>query len=173
MSLRRLEAAQKHLGRDIQPTEKDWPRESGRFRAGFQFTSDQGGTLRQLHRLIAYAWPLPYTLSGITIGLIFGARFQRVDGVIEIYGPSIEYLLQRMPVPAMAMTLGHVVLGRDRRSLEVTRSHERVHVRQYERWGIGFVPAYLGVSAVLFLSGRDGYRENPFEVEAFDVERRG
>ena len=72
-----------------------------------------------------------------------------------------------MPIPAMAMTMGHVVFGRDKLSLDLTRKHERVHVRQYERWGIVFVPTYLGISAILYLRGRDGYRENPFEIEAY------
>ena len=127
--------------------------------------------MRYLTRLIAYAWPLPYTLFGITTGLVLGARFQRIDGVIEIYGPSIEYLLRRMPIPAMAMTMGHVVFGCNQMALDITRQHERVHVRQYERWGIGFVPAYLGISAILFLRGRDGYRENPFEIEAYAIDQ--
>lgn len=127
--------------------------------------------MRLLVRLIAYVWPLPYTLFGITTGLVLGARFQRIEGVVEIYGPSIEDLLRRMPVPAMAMTMGHVVFGCDQMALEITRKHERVHVRQYERWGIGFVPAYLGASFVLYLRGRDGYRENPFEIEAYAIDR--
>jgi hypothetical protein len=41
-----------------------------------------------------------------------------------------------------------------------------VHVRQYERWGPLFVPAYLVSSLVLWLRGRDPYWDNPFEVEA-------
>jgi hypothetical protein len=48
------------------------------------------------------------------------------------------------------MTLDHVVIARDRDSLESTRDHERVHVRQCEVWGPLFVPAYLAAS----LSGR-------------------
>jgi hypothetical protein len=39
------------------------------------------------------------------------------------------------------MTLDHVVIARDRYSLESTRDHERVHVRQCEVWGPLFVPA--------------------------------
>jgi hypothetical protein len=65
------------------------------------------------------------------------------------------------------MTLGHVVFGRNEVALELTRAHERVHVRQYQRWGPAFVPAYLLCFACLYLGGRDGYRDNPFEVEAF------
>jgi hypothetical protein len=70
------------------------------------------------------------------------------------------------------MTLGHTILGRDRESLEVSREHEHVHVRQYERWGPLFIPAYLGSSAWMWLRGRDAYRDNPFEVEAFADDAR-
>lgn len=65
------------------------------------------------------------------------------------------------------MTLGHVVIGRDAQSLERTRDHERVHVRQCERWGPAFLPAYLLCSAWMFLTRQDPYRDNPFEKEAF------
>ncbi len=127
--------------------------------------------MRAFLRLIAYAWPLPYTLTGIGIGLVLGGRFQRVEGVIEIHGPLIAEALKRFHVPAMAMTFGHVVFGQTVAALDITRAHERVHVRQYERWGIAFVPAYLGISAYLYVRGRDGYRENPFEVEAYAVDQ--
>ena len=90
--------------------------------------------------------------------------------MIEIHGPLIAAALSRFIVPASAMTLGHVVLGKDPANLDRTRAHERVHVRQYERWGIVFLPAYLLLSAWLFVRGRDGYRENPFEIEAFKVD---
>jgi len=100
-------------------------------------------------RLVAYLWPLPYTLLGITCGLLLGGSF---------------------PVSPTAITLGHVVLGRDETMLQVTRRHERVHVGQYERWGLAFIPAYLLASACLYLLGRDGYRDNPFELEAYAVD---
>ena len=68
------------------------------------------------------------------------------------------------------MTLGHVVIGRDQQSLDVSRKHERAHVRQCERWGPLFIPAYLGCSLVLLLCRRDAYHENPFEIEAYAAE---
>jgi hypothetical protein len=67
----------------------------------------------------------------------------------------------------MAMTLGHTVIGRTTAALDLSRRHELVHVRQYERWGPLFIPAYLICSLWLRLAGRDAYRDNPFEVEAF------
>jgi hypothetical protein len=68
---------------------------------------------------------------------------------------------------ASAMTLGHVVIARDRSLLDRTREHERVHVRQYERWGPLFIPAYLTLSLLMRLRGRRAYEDNPFEREAF------
>ena len=127
--------------------------------------------MRAILRLLAYTWPLPYTLSGIVIGLLLCGRFRTVNGVIEIHGPFVAEALGRLYVPAMAMTFGHVVFGQSKAALDITRAHERVHVRQYERWGMLFVPAYLGVSAWLYMRGRDGYRDNPFEEEAFAVDR--
>lgn len=128
---------------------------------------------RPIHRLIriaAYVWASPYTLSGIAIGLVLGGRFQTVDGVVEISGSRIQGALNRFPQPAMAMTLGHVVFGQTKSDLSVSRLHERVHVRQYERWGPAFVPVYLAASLYLFLLGRDWYRGNPFEIEAYAVD---
>ena len=46
-------------------------------------------------------------------------------------------------------------------------THEMVHVRQYERWGPFFIPAYLACSLGLWLAGKDAYRDNPFEREAY------
>jgi hypothetical protein len=123
-----------------------------------------------IRRVFAYAWPLPYTLFGITIGLLLVGRFRNVSGVIEVHGPLVGQVLRRLLLPAMALTLGHVVFGQNQAALDITRAHERVHVRQYERWGLLFIPAYLLASAWLCLRGRDGYRDNPFEVEAFAVD---
>ena len=71
---------------------------------------------------------------------------------------------------ASAMTLGHVVIGRSKDLLDFTRSHERVHVRQAERWGPLFIPAYLLMSAVVFLRGGRAYEDNPFEREAYALD---
>jgi hypothetical protein len=42
-----------------------------------------------------------------------------------------------------------------------------VHVRQYERWGPAFLPAYLLSSLLQLLRGRNPYRENHFERQAY------
>lgn len=90
-------------------------------------------------------------------------------GVLEAHGPGIAALFDLLsPRRAIAaMTLGHVVIARNATTLASTRAHERVHVRQCERWGPCFVPAYLAASALEWLRGRDPYLDNSFEREAW------
>jgi hypothetical protein len=99
-----------------------------------------------------------------------GGGVQRRGRVLEFHSGAVRWLLARAPIigGASAMTLGHVVLGRTAADLDWTREHELVHVRQYERWGPFFIPAYLCCSAYLWLVGRDSYLDNPFEREAYD-----
>jgi hypothetical protein len=131
---------------------------------------------KEVATFIRYLWASPTTILGLVLCLLAGrrGRVSIVDGVVEAHGPALRWTL-RWLVPigggATAMTLGHVVLGRDRDALETTRSHERVHVAQYERWGPLFVPAYLAASAWATLTGRHFYFDNGFEVEAFARER--
>jgi hypothetical protein len=120
--------------------------------------------------LPAYLWAGPNTSLGIALGWMLSGSFHIERGVIEIHGPHVAEALGRLWLPAMAITLGHCVLGQTKTALEVTRQHERVHVHQYERWGLFFIPAYLAAWAVLCCLGRDGYRENPFEVQAYQAE---
>jgi hypothetical protein len=89
--------------------------------------------------------------------------------VLEVHGPVLAWLLSRMtPVAggAAAMTLGHVVIAADGASLDATRAHERVHVRQCEVWGPLFIPAYLASSGWAALRGRHFYFDNWFERDA-------
>jgi hypothetical protein len=129
-------------------------------------------------RFLAYLWSLPTTFLGLCFlvpALITGGGVQVVDGVIEIHGGLVRWFLTRCTLlagGASAMTLGQVVLGRDVEALEWTRPHERIHVRQCERWGPLFIPAYLLASLYLKLFRRDldAYRDNPFEREAYERE---
>jgi len=121
--------------------------------------------------IFAVAWASPWTAVGITIGVVgipFGGQYVVRSGVIEFHDGLAAWLLARLPYRPMAMTLGHSVLGRTRAALDVSHEHELIHVRQYERWGILFVPAYLLASAWVWRQGRDAYRDNPFEREAYD-----
>jgi hypothetical protein len=124
-----------------------------------------------LSRSIAYLWASPTTLVGLLlVGLAVATRGRaaRVAGVIEAHGGWVSALLEKLPVRGgvEALTLGHVILGRSAAGLERLRSHERVHVRQAERWGPIFVPAYVCASLWARARGGDSYRDNPFEREA-------
>ena len=115
-------------------------------------------------------WAAPCSLLGIVVGaaaIATGGRGRRIGRVLEFHGGAACWLLEHFPGQPAAMTLGHTVLGRTTAELEFCRSHELVHVRQYERWGPFFLPAYLLASLWLWLAGRDPYRENPFEIEAY------
>lgn len=93
---------------------------------------------------------------------------------MEFHGGLAAWLLKHVaPLEggAMAITLGHVILGRTAAGLDIARDHEWVHVGQYERWGPLFIPAYLLSSLGLWLIGRHPYRDNPFERAAYKRER--
>lgn len=128
----------------------------------------------RIQRALAYAWAFPTTAVGllfVPVALAGGGRLQVIDGVLELHGGGVRLFLERgtlLPGGASAMTLGHVVLGRDLAALESTRTHERVHVRQVERWGPLFLPAYLVCSLIAKARGKDAYRDNRFEREAFE-----
>ena len=124
-------------------------------------------------RGLRYLWALPTTALGLALAplaIFTGGGLQVVEGVMEVHGGAVRWLLRyatAMRGGASAMTLGHVVLGLDRHALEKSRAHERIHVRQCERWGPLFIPAYLLASLWQLLRGRSPYFDNPFEREAY------
>ena len=124
-----------------------------------------------MSRLRRYLWAGPTTLIGLVLAFasLRRGRVAIVDGVIEAHSPFLRRALASctpLARGADAMTLGHVVIARDARALEVTRAHERVHVRQYECWGPLFVPAYLVAGVCALIQGRHPYFDNRFEREA-------
>ncbi|HVW37669.1 MAG TPA: hypothetical protein VHB99_10205 [Pirellulales bacterium] len=132
--------------------------------------STNGQAVKRVAQYFALLWAAPCSALGLAVAiatLASGGKVRRVGRVLEIYGGAASWLLERMPVGPFAMTLGHTVLGRSGPALDLSRDHELVHVRQYERWGPFFIPAYLLSSLWLWLAGRDAYRENPFEIEAY------
>lgn len=59
----------------------------------------------------------------------------------------------------VAITFGHVIVFA-REPTDALWRHEMVHVDQYHRYGLAFLPLYL------WLYARHGYGEHPFEREA-------
>ena len=132
-------------------------------------------------RMLQYLWALPNTLLGLMLGLgviARGGKWDVVDGVIEFHGRAMADVARvlsarGLSVSPMAMTLGHVVIGTSASCLEFSRPHERVHVRQYARWGPFFLPAYLLSSLWNWSRGRNWYHDNAFEREAYAVAGHG
>lgn len=127
-------------------------------------------------KLLCYLWAIPNTLLGVPfvlLAILTGGRLGVVAGVLELHSGLIALIL-RYCVPirggAGALTLGHIVLGLDERTLSATRQHERAHVRQCELWGPVFIPAYLGAWLWAFARGKGGYEGNYFEREAIERE---
>ncbi len=118
-----------------------------------------------------YLWAMPWSLVGLMtalVAILLGATARIGEGTLEVCGGRLGEWVTRLPfsLQLYAITFGHVIFGVDQASLSSCRSHERIHVRQYERWGILFVPLYCGSSILQLLRGRDPYRENHFEREA-------
>lgn len=121
---------------------------------------------RGLYTWARLIWALPNSAIGLTLGLLLiplGARLRVRGGALEI---AVRPQAPRRRWPFSAITLGHVILGSHPQELERLRAHERVHVRQCERWGPLFLPAYLLAGLWQWLRGRQAYWDNPFEVEA-------
>ncbi len=127
----------------------------------------------RLLRPLAYVWTFPTTLVGLLMvppTLLTRGGVQLVDGVLEVYGGAAAWALRHLTLMkrgASAMALGHVVLGVDQEFLDLSRRHERIHVRQAERWGPLFIPAYLLASLWALVRGGSAYRDNAFEREAY------
>jgi hypothetical protein len=118
-------------------------------------------------RVLRYAWAAPTTAVGVVAGVLTlcsGGKAQCRCGALEFHGGFARWFAEKGGFSAM--TLGHVIIGRDSWSLEVCRAHEQAHVRQVEHWGAAFIPAYLFASLLAWWQGGDYYRDNWFEREA-------
>lgn len=118
---------------------------------------------------MAYIWVAPVTLFGLLAGWVvyaLGASVKRRAGVLEFAGNSRTPFLRSISNRFEAITLGHVIIGRNHGTLTRWRSHEHVHVQQYERWGVLFPVLYVLASLKAWLTGKRFYLDNVFEVEA-------
>jgi hypothetical protein len=131
--------------------------------------------MQALAVVVGILWALPYTCVGLVIGAIglcTGGRARIRGRTIEFWEGGVKWFVTHLPHGqfTMALTLGHTILGQTEAALDICRGHELVHVRQFERWGPLMGPAYLLSSLYLWLVGRNPYRDNPFEREAYDTD---
>jgi hypothetical protein len=112
-------------------------------------------------RVLAYIWAGPWSLVGLLLSPFF-ARRRVSDGILVCEGARWP---GRLGWNYSAITFGHVVLS----IADVTPlllRHEVAHVRQYERWGPFFIPAYLIAAVWARLRGGSSHFDNAFEVAA-------
>jgi hypothetical protein len=121
--------------------------------------------------VIRLLWAAPCTLLGLLlfpVALFTGGRMRWVEGAMECclgQGVLARWLTHGQPFAAI--TLGHLVFAPNVDDLELWRAHERVHVRQFERWGALMLLAYPAASAWAWLKGQDPYLANWFEQQAY------
>jgi hypothetical protein len=128
--------------------------------------------------VVRYAWAAPCTVLGLCFAAfapLVGGGMRWVSGVLEVSWRSDENVAPRWErlLPFRAITFGHVVIGASPAQVAALREHERIHVRQYERWGVVLFLAYPLSSLVQLVSGRRPYWDNCFEVEAYAASRNG
>jgi len=119
----------------------------------------------------ARLWALPVTLFGLllagVIRLSAGHLERHGIGLEASGGSASRVLLCLNPwLRIDAITLGEVIIARDRQTAQRMRSHEQVHVLQYGRWGILFPVAYAIASLIAVSRGDSAYHGNWFEREA-------
>lgn len=120
-----------------------------------------------MRKALAYTWAAPTTMVGLAAGILTlasGGKGQVRRGCLEFHGGFSRWFGERNGFAAM--TLGHVIIGRDPHCLDSCRDHEQAHVRQVERWGIAFIPAYFLASAWAWKRGKHYYLDNWFERDA-------
>jgi hypothetical protein len=127
-----------------------------------------------MRRVARYLWAAPVSIAALpfaVLGAATGGKARIHRGVLEAGGGILHPILTRaVPgFPIGAITLGHVVLGSSASELETSRGHERVHVGQYERWGVLFPLMYAGSSLLALACGRHVYGDNAFERVAYEA----
>jgi hypothetical protein len=93
------------------------------------------------------------------------AAGRSVTTAIVVEDPAAAYYLDHGWIPIHAQTLGRYVFARGPLD-DHTVAHELEHVRQWQRLGPMFLPAYVAASGTAILRRRPAYWGNRFEVAA-------
>ena len=125
---------------------------------------------------LKHLWAAPCSALGLAVAAIplsLGGRARVSAGALEVTyresGEGCGRLASKLPF--RAIVFGHVILAVTREELQRIGPHERVHVEQYERWGLLFFLAYGLSSLWQLVRGRSPYWHNHFEVQARRLSR--
>jgi hypothetical protein len=118
------------------------------------------------------AWrALPGDLLGLIVlnGLGIGRPTRVHDAgdvrALVVEDPRVTRYFRFGFIPTRAQTLGRYVFATSDLDPETT-AHECEHIRQWQRLGPLYLPAYFGSSALAFLRGDKPYWDNAFEAAA-------
>ncbi|MBA3594070.1 MAG: hypothetical protein H0W47_09775 [Polaromonas sp.] len=121
--------------------------------------------------IMSLLWASPCSVLGLVLAcipLLAGGRARWSSGALEVTYRESQVdcgkLARRLPF--RGIVFGHVILAVTSEELRLIGPHERVHVRQYGRWGLLFFFAYGASSLWQLLCGRSAYWDNHFEVQA-------
>jgi hypothetical protein len=131
-----------------------------------------GGGSEWAHGLARDAWRcLPGDLLGLMVlhGLGIGRPTRLHDAgdvrALVVEDRRVERYFRFGLIPTRAQTLGRYVFATYPLDPE-TMAHECEHIRQWQRLGPLYLPAYLASSALAFVRGRKAYWDNAFEAAA-------
>ena len=118
-----------------------------------------------------FFWAAPCSAVGVVLAVVlvaFGGKARWSSGALEVTWR--DYLVGggtlARKLPFRGIVFGHVILAVSGEELKAIGPHERVHVRQYERWGPLFFLAYAASSLWQIVNGRSPYWYNHFEIQA-------
>ena len=126
---------------------------------------------KHLRRVWGLLWASPCSVVGMVLAvllLLAGGQARWSAGALEVTYRQSEAGCGRLAskFAFRGIVFGHVILAVTRDELLRIGPHERVHVQQYERWGMLFFFAYGASSLWQLLQGRSAYWDNHFEVQA-------
>lgn len=122
-------------------------------------------------KIIKLLWALPCSLIGLTLAavlLLTGGKARWSSGALEVSHRQSRASCGQWArdLPFRGIVFGHVILAVTAEELRIISAHERIHVQQYERWGLLFFIAYGLSSLWQLLHARSPYWDNHFEIQA-------
>jgi hypothetical protein len=148
----------------------------------FRAIRDAQTNAQRLPRWMYVAWAFPVSMFAIFLLplALRQSRWRASHGCLEVSSPGLRWFLRAKWARLLAggqgfaaATIGSVIIACDDAALADCGTHERVHVRQCERWGPIFPLAYVAAGLWIALKRRNlrsYYWDNPFEVEARTAE---
>lgn len=112
-------------------------------------------------------WNLPNTIIGLIVLYMYGkSTFKEMGENHYVAKLWSRFNLHMKRINKSAITLGEIVLYRDRAFTKKRINHELVHVNQGRTWGIFFLPLYIIASIVSRVIEGNWHEGNIFEKQA-------